>query len=171
VPTDIALSDTAFVVAHFHYTIVGGTIFGLFAGTYYWFPKITGRMYSERLGRLHFWWFTLAFNATFIPMFWLGIEGMRRRVADYPAEFGTVNLFISIAALNIALSVGVFIVNMVRSWRWGLVAASNPWRAQTLEWQIASPPPVENFGALPVVTSTPYQYGSIGVPVEGPSAP
>jgi cytochrome c oxidase subunit 1 len=116
VPTDIALSDTAFVVAHFHYTIVGGTIFGLFAGTYYWFPKITGRMYSERLGRLHFWWFTLAFNATFIPMFWLGIEGMRRRVADYPAEFGLVNLFISIAALNIALSVGLFAFNMIRSW-------------------------------------------------------
>ena len=84
VPTDITLSDTYFVVAHFHYTIVGGTIFGLFAGTYYWFPKITGRMYDERLGRLHFWWFTLAFNATFLPMFWLGIEGMRRRVADYP---------------------------------------------------------------------------------------
>ena len=106
VPTDITLSDTYFVVAHFHYTIVGGTIFGLFAGTYYWFPKITGRMYDERLGRLHFWWFTIAFNAAFIPMFWLGIEGMRRRVADYPAGFGTVNLFISLAALNIALSVG-----------------------------------------------------------------
>ena len=76
------------MVAHFHYTIVGGTIFGLFAGTYYWFPKITGRMYDERLGRLHFWWFTIAFNATFLPMFWLGIEGMRRRVADYPPGSG-----------------------------------------------------------------------------------
>jgi cytochrome c oxidase subunit 1 len=169
VPTDIALSDTAFVVAHFHYTIVGGTIFGLFAGTYYWFPKITGRMYDERLGRLHFWWFTLAFNATFIPMFWLGIEGMRRRVADYPAEFGLVNLFISIAALNIALSVAVFIFNVIRSWQRGPLAAANPWRAQTLEWQIASPPPVENFGTLPVVTATPYQYGSLGVPAEGHS--
>jgi cytochrome c oxidase subunit 1 len=171
VPTDIALSDTAFVVAHFHYTIVGGTIFGLFAGTYYWFPKITGRMYNETLGRLHFWWFTLAFNATFIPMFWLGIEGMRRRVADYPPEFGTVNLFISIAALNIALSVAVFIVNVVRSWQRGPLAAPNPWRAQTLEWQIASPPPVDNFGTLPVVTATPYQYGTLGVPAEGHSAP
>jgi cytochrome c oxidase subunit 1 len=160
VPTDIALSDTAFVVAHFHYTIVGGTIFGLFAGTYYWFPKITGRMYSERLGRLHFWWFTLAFNATFIPMFWLGIEGMRRRVADYPAEFGPVNLFISIAAFNIALSVGVFIFNMVRSWQRGPLAESNPWRAQTLEWQVTSPPPIGNFDTIPTVTGTPYQYGS-----------
>jgi cytochrome c oxidase subunit 1 len=172
VPTDIALSDTAFVVAHFHYTIVGGTIFGLFAGTYYWFPKITGRMYNERLGRLHFWWFTLAFNATFIPMFWLGIEGMRRRVADYPAEFGPVNLFISIAAFNIALSVGVFAFNMIRSWRHGPVAESNPWRAQTLEWQVSSPPPIENFDTIPTVTATPYQYGSLGaVPAEGRAAP
>jgi cytochrome c oxidase subunit 1 len=171
VPTDIALSDTAFVVAHFHYTIVGGTIFGLFAGTYYWFPKITGRMYNERLGRLHFWWFTLAFNATFIPMFWLGIEGMRRRVADYPESMGTVNLFISVAAFNIFLSVAVFIFNMVRSWLRGPVAASNPWRAQTLEWQISSPPPVDNFDTLPVVTATPYQYGSSAVPADGHAAP
>ena len=126
VPTDITLSDTYFVVAHFHYTIVGGTIFGLFAGTYYWFPKITGRMYDERLGKLHFWWFTLAFNATFLPMFWLGIEGMRRRVADYPPELGPVNLFVSIAAFNIALSVAVFVFNMVRSWRSGRARGAEP---------------------------------------------
>ncbi|MEA2576479.1 MAG: cytochrome c oxidase subunit [Chloroflexota bacterium] len=172
VPTDITLSDTYFVVAHFHYTIVGGTIFGLFAGTYYWFPKITGRMYDERLGQLHFWWFTIAFNAAFIPMFWLGIEGMRRRVADYPPQFGTLNLFISFAALNIALSVAVFIFNMVRSWKQGERAAPNPWRAQTLEWQVASPPPIENFETIPTVTATPYQYGNAGVvPAEGPSTP
>ncbi|MEO8625301.1 MAG: cbb3-type cytochrome c oxidase subunit I [Candidatus Limnocylindrales bacterium] len=164
VPTDITLSDTYFVVAHFHYTIIGSTIYGLFAGTYYWFPKITGRMYNESLGRLHFWWFTVAFNATFLPMFWLGIEGMRRRVADYPAELGLLNLFVSFAALNIALSVAIFIYNMVRSTRRGPRAVANPWRAQTLEWQVASPPPVDNFEHIPSVDATPYQYGRDGVP-------
>jgi cytochrome c oxidase subunit 1 len=170
VPTDITLSDTYFVIAHFHYTIVGGTIYGLFAGTYYWFPKITGRMYDERLGKLQFWWFTLAFNATFLPMFWLGIEGMRRRVADYPPELGAVNLWVSIAGFNVALSVGLFIFVIVRAWRTGPRAVPNPWRAQTLEWQIESPPPIDNFGDIPAVTGTPYQYGSpAGAPIDRPA--
>jgi cytochrome c oxidase subunit 1 len=172
VPTDIQLSDTYFVVAHFHYTIIGATIYGLFAGTYYWFPKITGRMYSERLGKLHFWWFTLAFNLTFLPMFWLGIQGMRRRVADYPPELGGVNLWVSIMAVNIALSVAVFAYNMIKSWRGRRVAeADNPWEAQTLEWVCTSPPPIENFEHIPTVSGLPYQFGSppmsappVGVP-------
>ncbi len=160
VPTDIALTDTYFVVAHFHYTIVGGMIFGMFAGLTYWFPKFTGRMMSERLGKLHFWWFTLAFNAAFLPMFWLGFQGMRRRVADYPAELANVNLWASIAAWMIGLSMFVFIFNFIRSWARGPKAGPNPWGARTLEWQIASPPPVENFDDLPVVTAGPYEYGA-----------
>ena len=171
VPTDITLSDTYFVVAHFHYTIVGGTIYGLFAGTYYWFPKITGRMYNERLGQLHFWWFTLAFNATFLPMFWLGIEGMRRRVADYDPALGAVNLFVSIAAVNIALSVGVFVYNMVRSAMRGEKAAANPWGAYTLEWQVSSPPPIDNFDHIPTITGAPYPYGTLAATTEARPAP
>ncbi|HEX6139859.1 MAG TPA: cbb3-type cytochrome c oxidase subunit I, partial [Candidatus Limnocylindria bacterium] len=135
-------------------------VIGGITGVYYWFPKITGRMYDERLGRLHFWWFTIAFNLTFLPMFWLGIEGMRRRVADYPPELGAVNLFVSVMAVNIALSVAVFVFNMVRSWRRGPRAVANPWDAQTLEWMCTSPPPIENFAHIPRVTGTPYQYGS-----------
>jgi cytochrome c oxidase subunit 1 len=105
-------------------------------------------------------------------MFWLGIEGMRRRVADYPPELGPVNLFVSIAAFNIALSVAVFVYNMVRSWRRGERAAPNPWNAQTLEWQTSSPPPVDNFGDIPTVTDTPYQYGSPPMTVPtGPPVP
>jgi cytochrome c oxidase subunit 1 len=163
VPTDLALTDTYFVVAHFHYTIVGGMIYGLFAGTYYWFPKLTGRMYDERLGQLHFWWFTLAFNATFLPMFWLGIEGMRRRVADYPPDLAGVNLWVSVSALLIALSTVVFVYNTVRSWARGPRAVPNPWQAHTLEWQVASPPPIENFDEVPVVRSDPYGYGAASV--------
>jgi cytochrome c oxidase subunit 1 len=160
VPTDLALSDTYFVVAHFHYTIVGGMVFGLFAGIYYWFPKMTGRLMSERLGKLHFWWFTLAFNATFLPMFWLGLQGMRRRVADAPEGLGDVNLWTSVAAFAIALSTLVFLYNAVHAWARGPRAVPNPWRAHTLEWQVASPPPVENFEHLPVVSAGPYEYGA-----------
>jgi len=161
VPTDLVLTDTYFVVAHFHYTIVGGMIFGMFAGLTYWFPKFTGRLMSERLGKIHFWWFTLAFNASFMPMFWLGIQGMRRRIADYPAELGELNLWASVAAWMIGLSMLVFVYNFIRSWARGPLAGANPWRARTLEWQVTSPPPVENFEHLPVVSSGPYEYGAL----------
>jgi len=160
VPTDIVLSDTYFVVAHFHYTIVGGMLYGLFAGTYYWFPKITGRLLDERLGKVHFWLFTIAFNTTFLPMFVLGLDGMRRRVADYPPELGGLNLVASLSAFVIALSVLIFVINAVRAWRTGPIADANPWRARTLEWQVASPPPVENFGNDPLVVDGPYGYGA-----------
>jgi len=162
VPTDLHLQDTYFVVGHFHYTIMGGMIFALFAGIYYWFPKITGRMYNETLGRLHFWWMFVTYNTTFIPMFWLGIFGMNRRIADYPPELGAVNLFVSASALLLGASFLVFVINMVRSWARGPRAASNPWHARTLEWQVPSPPPEGNFPAPPQVAGHPYDYGVPG---------
>jgi cytochrome c oxidase subunit 1 len=155
VPTDIHLQDTYFVVAHFHYTIVGGEIFGLFAGLYYWYPKITGRMYNEFLGKLHFWWFFIAFNLTFFTMHWPGIQGMNRRVADYPDFLEPVNLFVSIGAFFIGASFLVFLYNMINSWIRGPRAADNPWEARTLEWQTTSPPPFENFPCRPASRATP----------------
>ncbi len=162
VPTDLHLQDTYFVVGHFHYTIVGGMIFALFAGLYYWFPKITGRMYDERLGRVHFWWMFLAYNATFLPMFWAGVHGMNRRIADYPAPLAGVNLWISAMAVVLGASVVVFLWNAVASWIRGPQAAANPWGARTLEWQVPSPPPEGNFPHPPRVVGDPYAYGVPG---------
>jgi cytochrome c oxidase subunit 1 len=170
VPTDINLQDNYFVVAHFHYTIMGGAIFAIMAGLYYWFPKVTGRMYSETLGKVHFWWMFVAYNLTFLPMFWVGLQGMARRVADYPPELAGINLFISLASFLLALSFLVLVYNMVRSWVRGPVASANPWRARTLEWQTTSPPPLENFPVPPVVTGSPYDYGVPGS-VHGRMAP
>jgi cytochrome c oxidase subunit 1 len=158
VATDVHLQDTYFVVAHFHYTIVGGEIFALFAGIYYWFPKITGRMYDERLGKLHAWWMFIGFNAVFLPMFWLGINGMNRRIADYQPQLAGVNRFVSVAAFMLGASFLVFVWNMVRSLVRGRVAEANPWMARTLEWQVPSPPPRENFPAHPHVLGHPYDY-------------
>lgn len=173
-PTDLHLHDTYFVVAHFHYTIVGGEIFGLFAGIYYWFPKMTGRMYNERLGKTHFWWMFLGFQIVFLPMFWLGYNGMNRRIADYLPELGGVNLFVSLAAFALGASFLIFVYNMVVSWARGPQAAANPWGARTLEWQISSPPIEHNFRRLPRIVGHPYDYGipeSVHASLDGAAAP
>jgi len=164
VPTDLSLSDTYFVVAHFHYTIIGGEIFALFAGVYYWFPKITGRMYDEGLGQVHFWLMFIGFNLTFLPMFALGFGGMNRRVSTYTADLQDLNLFISAMAFLLGASFIFFVLNMVYSLLKGEKAEANPWRARTLEWQTSSPPPVENFPAPPRVIGGPYDYGVPGAP-------
>jgi len=162
VPIDIHASDTYFVVAHIHYVLFGGSLFTIFAGVYYWFPKMTGRMYNERLGKLHFWLPFVGFNVTFFPMHWLGLQGMPRRVADYAPKFGTLNFIISIASFCLGASTLVFLYNMIVSWRRGPLAPGNPWRALTLEWQVSSPPPIFNFDEIPQVVGSPYEYGTPG---------
>src|SRR3954451_22392778 len=159
IPLDIHVSDTYFIVAHIHYVLFGGSVFTIFAGVYYWFPKMTGRMYDERLGRLHFWLTFIGFNLTFAPMHLIGVQGMPRRVADYPEQFAGWNLFISLSSFIIGLSTLVFVYNMVASWRSGPRAVANPWRSLTLEWQVSSPPPIFNFDAVPTVVGGPYEYG------------
>jgi cytochrome c oxidase subunit I len=162
IPLTIHVSDTYFIVAHIHYVLFGGSLFTIFAGVYYWFPKMTGRMYDERLGRLHFWMTFIFFNLTFGPMHIVGVQGMPRRVYDYADKFATWNLIISICAFILGLSTLVFAYNMVASWRGGPRAVANPWRALTLEWQVSSPPPIFNFDAIPTVVGGPYEYGVPG---------
>jgi len=162
VPIDIAASDTYFIVAHIHYVLFGGSVFTIFAGVYYWFPKMTGRMYSERLGKIHFWMTFVGFNATFFPMHWIGLQGMPRRVADYSSQFAGWNMIISIASFFLGASVVVFFYNMITSWARGPIAPSNPWNALTLEWQVSSPPPLFNFDEIPQVVGGPYEYGVPG---------
>ncbi|MTD47091.1 cytochrome c oxidase subunit I [Conexibacter sp. W3-3-2] len=162
IPLTIHVSDTYFIVAHIHYVLFGGSLFTIYAGVYYWFPKMTGRMFDERLGKLHFWSTFVFFNATFAPMHLIGVDGMPRRVADYAEKYAGWNLAISLASFALGLSTLIFVYNMVVSWRGGPRAVSNPWRALTLEWQVTSPPPVFNFDRIPTVVGGPYEYGIPG---------
>jgi cytochrome c oxidase subunit 1 len=153
VPLDLQIHDTYFVVAHLHYVLIGGAVFPLFGAFYYWFPKVTGRLMSERLGKWHFWLFFAGFNLTFFPMHNLGLQGMTRRVYTYPEEmgWGSLNLLATIGSITIAVSVALFVVNALRAWRSSSVAGADPWNAPTLEWAAASPPTVYNFAAPPLI--------------------
>jgi len=153
VPLDLQVHDTFFVVAHFHYVLIGGAVFPLLGGLYYWFPKMTGRMADERLAVWSFWLFFIGFNLTFFPMHILGLRGMPRRVYTYPAEvgWGPLNMLASAGALLMVAGVAVFLFNLYRSSRVGAVAGDNPWGASTLEWATSSPPPNCNFVHPPTV--------------------
>jgi len=162
VPLDIHVSDTYFIVAHIHFVLFGGSVFTIFAGVYHWFPKMTGRMYDEKLGRVHFWGTLVGTWGTFIPMHWVGMDGMPRRVADYAEQFGNWNLMISAFAFLLGAVQLVFVYNMVVSWRFGPKAGANPWRANSIEWQVSSPPPIFNFTEIPRVVGGPYEFGIPG---------
>jgi cytochrome c oxidase subunit I len=154
-PADLQQTDTYFIVAHFHYVLFGGSIMGIFAGIYHYFPKMTGRMMNERLGKIHFWINFVGMNLTFFPMHFAGMLGMPRRIYTYDAGQGwdSFNMMSTIGAYILAVAGAVFAYNFFRSRKHGEIAGANPWGAGTLEWTIPSPPPVYNFAALPNVTS------------------
>jgi cytochrome c oxidase subunit 1 len=152
-PADLQQTDTYYVVAHFHYVLFGGAIFGIFAGVYYWFPKVTGKLLNERLGKIHFWTQLLGFNLAFFPMHFLGLQGMPRRIYTYSAEMGwnLWNMVSTIGAFIIAVAISVFILNVVWSLKRGERAGNDPWDGRTIEWAIPSPPPEHNFDEIPVI--------------------
>ncbi|MCU0547953.1 MAG: cytochrome c oxidase subunit I [Leptolyngbya sp. Prado105] len=160
VPIDIHVNNTYFVVGHFHYVIYGAIVFGIYAALYHWFPKMTGRMYYEGLGKLHFALTFLGTFLCFVPMHFSGLMGMPRRVASYDPEFAFWNVLASLGGFLLGISTLPFILNMVSSWILGEKAPSNPWNAIGLEWLTTSPPPVENFEKIPTVISPPYGYGT-----------
>src|SRR5579885_1553636 len=153
VPVDWQVTDSYYVVAHFHYVLFGGTLMAVFSGVYYWFPKITGRLLDERLGQLHFWLTLIGFNLTFFPMHLLGLLGMPRRIYTYPADRGWdgYNLLATVGGFILAGAVIFFLCDVVQSWLRGEPAGDNPWEGWGLEWSTTSPPPPYNFETIPTV--------------------
>jgi cytochrome c oxidase subunit 1 len=155
VPHDAQQTDTYYIVAHFHYVLFGGSIFGIFGGIYYWWPKVFGKLLNETLGKLHFWLMFIGFNLAFFPMHIVGLKGMPRRIYTYPEGMGWdfLNFIETIGAFLIALGFLVFITNVLRTRKRWEDPGDDPWDGRTLEWATSSPPPAHNFDEIPVVKS------------------
>ena len=177
-PSDFQQQDTYYIVAHIHYVLFGGSIFGILAGMYYWFPKLTGRMMGEGLGKWNFWLTFIGMNLTFFPMHFVGMNGMPRRIYTYSEEFGwgLLNSLSSLGYVVLFIGMLMLVINIIRSLRNGRVAGHDPWDAPTLEWSISSPPPVYNFAEIPRVEgrdpywTTKRRAEAAGQPVAGPEA-
>jgi cytochrome c oxidase subunit 1 len=165
VPVDVTVHGSFFVLAHFHYTIMGGLIFALFGGLYYWLPKVTGKTMNRKLSVWHFWTFFIFFNLTFFPLFLVGLLGQPRRVFEYAQNLQPLNDISSVSAFFLGASFFFFIINFV----WSVYinprkAPDNPWHSRGLEWQTATPVPWYNFERIPVVLDDPYHYGERNAP-------
>jgi cytochrome c oxidase subunit 1 len=160
VPSDVTTHGSFFVMAHFHYTIMGGLVFTLFAAIYYWGPKMLGFKFNETMAKLHFWLMFIAFNSTFMPLFALGILGQPRRVVTYPANLQALNIWVSVSAFVLGLSMLIFLVNLCYSM---LIkrepVEDNPWHSKSAEWQLPTPVPLHDFDRFPVFDEDPYPYG------------
>src|SRR5271155_1570884 len=162
VATDTQLHGSFFVMAHFHYTIMGGLIFSFFAAIYYWVPKMTGLRFNELLSKWHFWLMFISFNSTFLPLFVLGMKGMPRRVSSYAPNLQGLNVWVSVSAFVLGFSMLIFIANTVYSMVFARVPAeANPWHSKSIEWQLPTPIPVYDFAQIPVFDHDPYDYGTL----------
>jgi cytochrome c oxidase subunit 1 len=167
-PFDIHVNNTYFVVGHFHYVVFGTVTMAIYAGIYFWFPKITGRMYVEGWGKLHFWLTFIGANLNFFPMHPIGLQGMLRRISSYDPQYTSWNVVASLGAFLLGMSTLPFIVNMISSVLQGRPVSNNPWNATGLEWTTSSPPPLENFVEIPTDIPKPYAYGESRLPTSTP---